>query len=203
MKKILSIIAVLTVCTILTACSSVTKNGGRKSLEGLELVRISSYTISTVKSFEDLERESELIVIGEFIDDPEVCYKRYSGNSVAEIASLCPMKITKVLAGDADIGDVVNVFQKSGIYNDKFITSSKLTPMQNGDEWVFCLWQNSDERIPEGYWCVSDNKGRYPAQNSASNEVMCFSDSPELGVYDQDDFQEEFYNKLLEKYGEF
>ena len=218
MKKLLMLIASLTVCMALTACSNITENNigetesrftEKRSLEGLKIVRSMDYTVSLIKTFEDLESESDLVVIGEFIDNPSTCYKQYEYDDFFQkdlliaIASSCPIKITKVLAGDAQVGDVINVLQEEGIHNERFISNSKLTPMQMGDEWVFCLTRSVNEKYGGGYWCVSDNKGRYPTKKSASNEVMCFSDYPELGVYEQSDFNEEFYNKLIEKYGEF
>lgn len=211
MKKFISIIAALTLCAALTGCNGISENSGKRSFEGLKLVKTSegAYTINRVKSFEDLEERSELIVVGEFIDDSEICFTRsqylamFEKECLIEVVSSCPMKITKVLAGDANVGDVVNVLQKEGVDDDQFITDSPLTPMQKGDEWLFCLRLNTDERVGDGYWCVGDERGRYPTKNSGSNEVMCFSDYPELGVYEEKDFQEDFYNKLLEKYGEF
>ncbi len=220
MKKFFSIITLLIICTTLTACSntvekSVAENESvvskKRSLEGLKAVNNSStdYTINFVKTFEDLEAWSELIVIGEFIDNSELCYTRtiydagYQKDLILEGVSSCPMKITKVFAGDAEVGDVVNVLQEERIENDRFITHSELTPMQMGDEWLFCLRHAVDECYGDGYWCVSDSMGRYPTKNSGSNEVMCFSDYPELGVYRPDHFHEDFYNALIEKYGEF
>ncbi len=197
MKKFLSILAILTVCLTFTAC-----RGEKNRFEGLKLVKSDKYFISLANSLEDLESYSDLIVIGEFIGDSEHCCERYSDNgALTEVVSSCPMKITKVLSGDAKVGDVVDVFQKEGIYNDTFISDSELTPMQNGDEWLFCLSRSSEERLPDGYWCVSDYKGRYPTSNSGSNEIICFSDRPELGVYNEEFFQEDLYNELVEKYG--
>lgn len=196
MKKIISLISALAICLTLTAC-----NSEKNRFEGLKLVKSDNFYVSFVNNLEDLESYSDLIVVGKFIGDSEQCYERHSDNgALVEVASSCPMKITKVLSGDANVGDVVNVFQAEGIYNGSFISDSELTPMQNGDEWLFCLGRNSDERLPEGYWCVSDYKGRYPTSNSGSNEIMCFSDHPELGIYDEEYFQEDLYNELVKKY---
>lgn len=221
MKKLLSIIASLTVCTVLTACSNTINNIGenesrvieKRSLEGLQIVKsvdYLDYTVDRVKTFEDLESFSSLIVIGEFTDNSSVCFRgtyfddAHQKEVEFQVVSSCPMKITKVLAGDAHVGDVVNVLQEEHISNGSFISRSKLTPMQMGDEWLFCLEYCADKRSDgNSYWCVGDSKGRYSTKNIGSNEIMCFSDSPELGVYNEDDFQEEFYNALLEKYGDF
>lgn len=217
MKKVMSVIVLLIACMTLTACSytneSESKVIEKRSLEGLKIAKSAGYldyTIDLVKTFEDLESFSSLIVIGEFTDNSSVCFRgnyfddAHQKEVEFQVVSSCPMKITKVLAGDAQVGDVVNVLQEEHISDGSFISRSKLTPMQMGDEWLFCLEYCPDERSDgNSYWCVGDSKGRYPTKNSGSNEVMCFSDSPELGVYEESDFQEDFYNMLLEKYGDF
>ncbi len=205
MKKNISIIAALTTCITLTACNN--EPAAQKSrFEGISIVRGHTDYISFTESFSDVEKFSDFIVVGEFIDDSSVCYERYRHDDrfnkdlLVDIVSSCPMKITKVLYGDAKEGDVVNVLQQEGIHNDKFITLSPLTPMQKGDEWIFCLAYSNQENY-EGYWCIGDSFGRYPTKNASSNEIMCFSDYPELGVYEKSDFYEDFYNELVEKYG--
>lgn len=208
MKKLISIAAIILGCALFTACNTATaENSGKSRFEGLECVKNhTAEKVDFVNTFEDLENISELIVEGEFIDDSEIVYEEYSYNYsiqkdlLIRVVSSCPMKITKVYSGDAKVGDIINVLQEEGIHNDRFIAHTMLTPMQKGDEWVFCLGHSRSENY-DGYWCVADHKGRYPSKNSASNEIMCFSDYPELGVYERSDFQEGFYNKLVEKYG--
>ncbi len=193
----------------MTACSSVGNNNETENysvkkcdLNKYKFVRLISDSVSLIHTFEDLEAKSELIVVGEFINNSKTCYLRSENGEIprnAEGYSSCPMKITRVLAGSARVGDVINVFQNEWYSDGRFLTDSKLTPMQMGDEWLFCLKHAFDE-YGDGWWCVGGSKGRYPTKNSGSNETMCFSAYPELGVYDRSDFQEEFYNKLVEKY---
>lgn len=201
MKKIISIISALALCVTLTACNTAVENESvvieKRSPEGSEPVGSTDYTVKLISTLEELEARSDLIVIGDFIDNPKTCY-----NTPSMRAFSCPMRITKVLAGDAQVGDVMPIFQLELIEDDRVVAHSKLTPMQMGDEWLFCL-NHVNNMYGDGYVCVEDNKGRYPTKNSCSNEVVCFSDHPELGVYEESDFQEELYNQLLEKYGEF
>lgn len=211
MKKIISIISALALCVTLTACNTAGENESvvvtKRNLENYRKSDVLIDFISLTETFEDLEAESELIVIGEFINNSTTCYlldsRGFEIKGTYGGYSSCPMRITKVLAGDARVGDVINVLQDEWYSDECFHTASNLTPMQMGDEWVFCLKHATDERYGDGYWCVSDNKGRYPTKNSGSNEAVCFSDYPALGVYEESDFQEELYNQLLEKYGEF
>ena len=206
MKKILSIIAILSICGTLTACNSSTENVSEtKRLDELELVNIQADYIHLAESFDDIEKVSELVVVGKFIDDEKVCYERYEYDDyfkkdvLCEIISSCPMQITKVLSGNAKVGDVVNVLQREGRWEDRYITHSALTPMQKGDEWVFCLGRSNSDKY-DGYWCVSESWGRYPTKNVSANEKISFSDYGERGVYELGDFNENFYNQLVEKY---
>ena len=205
MKKVISIIAALTICLTLSACSPASKSEPHK-FEGLIFVHSVGDYISNIDSFDDIELISDLIVEGEFIDDASVCYEEYRysdhfGKDILEdIVSYCPMKVTKVLSGDAKVGDVINVVQEEGIWEDRFISHSPLTPMQKGDEWIFCL-RRSESKHYEGYLCVAGSWGRYPTSNSKSNEMMCFSDYPELGVYERNNFNDNLYSELVEKYG--
>lgn len=147
MKKIISIIAALTLCLALTACSGADNQKHR--FEGLTFAGAAGdYIIINIDSIDDVEQMSDLVVVGEFIDDASVCYGEYRYNSyfekdvLVDIVSSCPMKITRVLsdnAGDAKVGDVLNVLQREGIWEDRFFSLCPLTPMQKGDEWVFCL----------------------------------------------------------------
>lgn len=209
MKKILSIFLLLTICGALTACNtSELSNTEEKNFSELKFVNVHADYIHLSKSFDDIEESSDFVVVGEFIDDASVCYERYvyedyfKKDVLRGIISSCPMKITKVLSdnsGNAKVGDVVNVLQWEGIWEDRFITTSALTPMLKGDEWVFCLSYTKTENY-EGYVCEGGCAGRYPTSNVSSNNKMCFSDYPELGVYNKDDFREDYYNQLLEKY---
>lgn len=204
MKKLFTLITALVLCTSLTACNT-SAHSEKSRFEGVEIARAHSNYISFVESFEDVEKFSDLIVVGEFIDDSEVCYTRFSHDRriekdiPVEIVSSCPMKITKVLSGDAKAGDIIDVHQREGLYEGKFITLSPLTPMQKGDEWIFCLSYSHKENY-KGYWCIGGSYGRYPTKNAASNERICFSDYPELGVYEKSDFCEDYYNELVKKY---
>lgn len=206
MKKIISIIVALMVCSALTACNGT--NSKKHRFEGLIFVNSVGDCLSNLDSFDAVERVSEFVVVGEFIDDASVCYEGYMYDGYFEndilinIISSCPMKITRVLSGDAKVGDVVNVLQREGIWKDRFVSFSHLTPMQKGDEWVFCLRRSDPESEHcEGYWCIGVKSGRYPTSNVGANETMCFSDHPELGVYEKYDFNEKIYNELVEKYG--
>lgn len=204
MKKLLTLITALVLCVSLTACNSAEQNKTSR-FEGMRCSRISADGVKLAKSFDDVINLSDYIVVGEFIDDSETVWDyqlhddQFNKDITVDVVSSCPMKITKVLYGDAREGDIVNVLQTEGVVGNTFMTHSLLTPMQKGDEWVFCLSRAKTHGL-DGYWCVGESDGRYPSQNSSSNEAMCFSEHPELGVYEESDFNREFYEQLKAKF---
>lgn len=204
MKKLLTLITTLVLCVFLTACNTAEQNE-KSRFEGMKFLRTSADGIKLSKTFDDVIELSDFIVVGEFIDDSEIVWEyqlhddRFNKDVTVDVVSSCPMKITKVLYGDANEGDIVNVLQAEGVLGEVFMTRSMLTPMQKGDEWIFCLSRAKTHDL-NGYWCVGESDGRYPSPNSDSNEIMCFSDYPDLGVYEESDFNSEFYDQLKAKF---
>lgn len=81
-----------------------------------------------------LESQSGIIVIGKFVGDSAVCYERlmysefFGKDILMTIISYCPMKITQVFSGDVEVGNIVNVYQSEGVYENRFVSDSLLTP---------------------------------------------------------------------------
>ena len=197
MKKIISMIIVFAVCVTLTACSESTLSD---KYEGLDLVRWQSDR-PVYEDLAHLEEDSHLIVIGEFIeDDVQDADYQYDADFrkdlLINIKSTNTIRISKVFKGDVEEGDCVDIHQRYGITDGRLVSFSDLTPMQKGDEWLFFLRNSTDNN---GYWCACDTYGRYPVPN-VENEPMPLSDSPDLGVYSEQNFQKDIYNEILEKY---
>lgn len=195
MKKIISVIAALAVCLSLTACNKAPQTG---PFAGLELVDASG-TLNRIHydTLDFLEEETDVAVIGRFIDDT-VQEIYYQGGAFSNITSFNTIEVTKVLLGDVEVGDQLKIAQSYGVLDDRLISFSKLTPMQKGDEWIFFLVLSGAPG--EIYWCTGDTDGRYPTKNSSDNEVMPLAKSPELGVYKKADFNKNIYNELVKKY---
>ncbi|MCX4355005.1 MAG: hypothetical protein OSJ43_02140 [Oscillospiraceae bacterium] len=201
MKKLISIITVFAACVTLTACSTADESStASDKYEGLELVRWHSDRVE-YEDLAQLEKDSHMIVIGEFIgdDNQDTDYQYNAGfqkDLIINIRSTNTIRVSKVFKGDIEEGDCVDVHQRYGIADSRLISFSDLTPMQKGDEWLFFLRNSTDLN---GYWCASDTFGRYPVP-SVENEPMPLSDSPDLGVYSEQNFQRDIYNEILEKY---
>jgi len=189
MKKIITIISALAACAVMTACSSVSESTDK--FTGLELVRLDGSRV-VYETLSDIEEASGLIVVGEFVGEAEQgTYK----NTEDFIVSTGTLKVLKVIKGEVKEGDKIRINQFYGTVNDRLISLSDLTPMQAGDKWLFFLKGSADE----GYWCTGDSDGRYPVR-SAENAPMPLSDSPDLGVYNEGNFNRDIYNEIVEKY---
>lgn len=199
MKRLLTLITALALCASLTACNSSPETSG---FEGLELAKIHTDRI-TYNTLDSIESASDIAVIGEFIDEP-VQNEKYTSlpafdhEVISNVTSTSTLKISRVLKGDINSGDEIKVSVRYGVVDGQLITFSGLTPMQKGDEWVFFLKKQEGADV---YWLCGDCDGRYPTKRSADNEIMPLSEAPELGVYDESDFNRAIYDELVKKYG--
>lgn len=149
-----------------------------------------------------MEESSDMIIIGEIIDDPltesETKYSEFFGKEIFDgITSFSTVKVTKVLSGDVKVGDEIKIAQYCGVFEDRFVTYSEMTPMLKGDTWIFCLTKSN--YTDDLYWCTGDSDGRYPLKSSA-NRITGLNAEEDLGVYNRDSFKNNIYNDLLEKY---
>lgn len=209
MKKLISITTVLALGVALTACNTIEDNSDVSDITessfidfgGLELTRAGISDREVFKDLQSLEEFSDIAVIGRFIDDSvqEISsdYEPYFGKDVIfDAVSYNTIEVSDVLFGDINIGDKLKIGQSYGIVDNRLISFDRLTPMQKGDEWVFFLVYSETNGC---YWCSSDTYGRYPIP-SADNAPMPLSDSPKLGVFNEDDFKRDIYDEILEKY---
>ena len=197
MKKLLSVIIALTICASLTACSN-----SDDKFAGLKLLPV-LVDRGSPNDLEELEQDCDIAFVGEYIDDgvqesKSMYMEQFETDFVTEVSTTSTVKVKRVLIGDINTGDEVKVKLRYGIVKDQLISSTALTPMQKGDEWVFFLTLSSGG---EFYWHTYDSDGRYPTKNSPNNKIMPLAENSELGVYDKADFNEKIYNELVEKYG--
>lgn len=208
MKKLISIIMAAATCVTLTACSgtptSESSDKASDPLEGVEFVKTGEADRRVAGSLEDLEKYSDIAVVGEFIEDdvPKLTYRyseHFGKDIISSFESYNTIEVKKVLMGDVNVGDKLTIAQYYAIDNGKLYTISELTPMIKGDEWIFFLSKQDDADI---YWCTCDSDGRYPTKNSAAQNSRITSVAPEyqLGVYNEWTFKRNIYNEIVEKY---
>ena len=210
MKKFISIIAVIAACTALTACGKTTDSSDASSasqnmyeFSEMKLTRAGITDRIVFTTLDELENFSNIAVVGKFIDDAEqeVEYEyspAFEKDIITGVTSTNTIEVTKVLMGDVKVGDKLSIDQRYAVVDDELITFSELTPMQNGDEWVFFLRKRTNS---DHYICSADSDSRFPTKNSASNnKAMILAESAELGVYNETDFNRDIYNEIVAKY---
>ncbi len=137
----------------------------------MEVVRVENDRI-IYDSIEDLEANSDLIVIGTFVEDTKTEYKYgYTAGIEQQVminaTSTNIISIDKVIIGDAKVSDTITVAQRYGIEESSgnLITFSDLTPMRKGDQWIFFLSYGESTGY---YWCTSDYSSRFPVPSGQS-----------------------------------
>lgn len=196
MKKITAIVCTFALCASLTACSPIPKDfSGIELAEGIKPDRVVYGDLAT------LEEASDLVVVETFaedsVQDMDYHSNPFFGNKrIGDIKSTNFVEVSRVIKGDVKVGDLVKVQQSYAVNDGQLITLSDLTPMVKGDTWVFFLSTANDSGI---YWCTGDSEGRYPV-STAQNQSLTISEYSGLGVYNREDFKDEIYNELVEKY---
>ena len=205
MKKIILITVICSLCAMLTACSNVTESSGSSAENSnmyadIKCVRGAEPDRVVFDDLESLEKEVDVIVVGEFIADSEQEVtsdydEGFGKNIVTWVTSYNTIEVKKVLKGDVSVGDNLKIGQYYAVVDGDLITFSDLTPMQKGDKWLFFLkgYEDGD------YWCWGDSDARYPVPNT-ENAPMPFTDDHNLGVFSENDFNWNIYNEILEKY---
>lgn len=154
-------------------------------------------------TWEDLEKASDIAVIGTFIDDPHQNVDPVPDGSPfgTAITSYNKLRVEKVLSTggrendviDVQIkeGDVLIIKQQIGVYGDSLISVSGLTPMIKGDSWVYFLTGG-----PEVFTATGDSDGRYPVPGT-TNTKLPFYDN-DLGVTDTEVFKYDVFDTIKE-----
>lgn len=157
--------------------------------EEYEVVRVMT-DFNIYRDFKDLEENSDLVVIGHFIED------------AVEKSNACTnaFEITQVLKGSTENG-VISIYQRYTVSKSskRIIAYSALTPMEKESEWI-CFLKCSD---PEEmlYYHAGDTMGRYPFQEIDQDKLMNGEYSlKDIGVYEAKDFRYDIYSELVKAY---
>lgn len=201
MKKITAIFCTFALCASLTVCSQAPKEIP-KDLSGIELLKWGEADRPVYDDLETLEKASDLVVVGTFIEDSvqdlDYHYNEIFGKEIiGNVNSTNTIEISRVIKGNISEGDTVKISQSYAVKDGQLITHSDLTPMVNGDTWLFFLSTANDCGY---YWCEGDSDGRYPV-STVQNQSLEISEYSGLGVYKRADFKDKIYEELVEKYG--
>ena len=197
MKKFLIAFLTVSILTLFTSCAAFEN---AEEFSDLELVKRGEGNRLEFFDLESLERCSEIVVVGTFIDDAtqnvKYKYDDFFGREILfTVKSLNTIEVTKVFKGDVDVGSTLQIAQEYAIVEDRLVTDSNLTPMMNGDTWLFFL--NKGNR--DFCFCTSDSDGRYPVKDFTYTRIA-LTENEDLGVYDKEDFKEDIYKEILKKY---
>lgn len=198
MKRTISfILSAVLILTVLTSCSTESK----EEFEGVELLEWGEVNSLGYFDLESLEKACDIIAVGSFVGDAkqEDVYKyndQFGKDVLFSTKSYSSMKISKVIKGDVEVGDTLTVSQNYGVVDDKLITCSELTPMLDGDTWLFFLYNNYDSGI---YCYAGDSDGRYPVKDFTYQRIA-LTENEALGVYEKENFNQAIYDEILEKY---
>lgn len=198
MKKYIIVLLAICTLTMLASCSA---SEATEAFADLELVRWGEGNRFPFYNLEHLERCSEIVVVGTFIEDStqELTYRYeeiFDKEILTYVQSFNHIEVKQVFKGDVNVGDTIKICQPYAIVDDRFVTDSALTPMMKGDTWIFFL-EPSDNG--EHYFCTSDSDGRYPVKDFSYARIA-LTENEDLGVFDESDFKKEIYEEILEKY---
>lgn len=203
-KKLSFIMAAAIAACALSGCNSDTAEEKQNRALQYEKCGFSKPEVDRVvyQSLGEVEEKAELIITARVVEEDALATKPCMYDPEAEapvivsIYSYCAVEITQVLKGSVKVGDKIIVGQSCGVYENSFYTVSDLTPLQIGDEWIFCLAPN-DEGI---YWCVGDSCGRFPLPEKTNYKALPFDAEEQLGVYEMSSYRSEIHKQILEKY---
>lgn len=196
-NKILAFVVFVFLSGLFTSCNQSSGIYSKLEFVHIEADRITYYDLDS------LENKSDLIIVGEIVDDPQTEPElTYSDDFNKEILtgmnSYSTVKVKKVFAGDIREGDEIRLGHRCGVYEDQFVAFSEMTPMLKGDSWIFFLMDPLDNS-ESCYYCTGDSDGRYPLKN-ASYCRTGLTEYEDLGVYRRDSFKDNIYNEILDKY---
>ncbi len=203
MKKSLFLIFSLACMFLLTSCSASAADTGneKEAFSDLELAKWGESDRAVYYTLDDLEKSSDAVIVGSFTEDAvqeeEYEYSDHFGKEIlTNIRSFNTVEVKSVLKGSVKEGEKLKISQSYGVHDGQLLTISDLTPMAKGDTWIFFLSTADDADF---YWCTGDCDGRYPVKDFAYQR-NALTENEDLGVFDKEDFNEEIYNEILEKY---
>ncbi len=165
----------------------------------LELYEYALVDRETYWSFDKLAANSDLIVLGTFVDDArQDCPTDNWTYDPSYGASYNKLRIDRVFYGDVEIGSEIVIRDDTFVTNGKlmYIESSTLTPMIKGEQWVYFLKKQSPEY--GDYYQPLFTEGRYPVPGKENTFVLTGS---QHGVFEERYFHEDIYEDVKKMLG--
>lgn len=154
---------------------------------GYAIVDYASYYDSLIS----LEEASDLIVIGEFTDDPHQLFDPKEPNTGSSY-SYNKFRVDKVVKGRCSEGEEIIICQDGVVGGGKFYYTDNYTPMVKGDKWIYFLMKFENV----GYYVSVHHTGRYPVPGEEHEFVL---NDNVYGVFDMNEFRSGIYEDIKER----
>lgn len=149
------------------------------------------------EQFDYLMDNSDVIVIGTFVDDARQNFPLTGKIDYDEIKSYNKLRIDRVCKGDVKVGDEIVISDNYGVNEGKLTFHIALTPMIKGEQWIYFL----DKSIDVNYYrCVGTTDGRFPVPGNENTFVLTGDNT---GVYDSSNFNKDAYEDVKKMLGYF
>lgn len=145
-----------------------------------------------------LEEKSDLIVIGEFTDDPhQTNDPKVDGIQIVYAGDSYNMfRVDRVIKGNCVEGQTILICQDGVVTNGYFVCAGDYTPMLKGDKWIYFLNKSSDREM---YYPLHDT-GRYPVPGSEHEFVL---NDNVYGVFGGSETVAEIYEDIKERFNDW
>lgn len=128
--------------------------------------------------FDELAWDSELIVVGTFVDDarqdqPVTGSVSYDPERIFNGASFNKLRIDAVYKGDEEIGSEIVITDSYYVNDGKllYVSGMSSTPMIKGEQWVYFLNKVSPE-YGNYYYSTGSCDGRFPVPGNENTFVL-------------------------------
>lgn len=173
--KVVCIILTLAISSFgIIGCSKNAQTMGNKK-NGIEK-RYVNIEYRSFKDDKELLDKADVVVLGKVIKtyEPKKINVNLDTNSesVESVYTVCDLKVEKVIKGDIEVGQVVQIKQNGGLFeNVEYIYGRQEYLMENTDYVVFLeSYINFNPQMP--YSLLNPTQGRKPAKDNAEKDKL-------------------------------
>jgi len=166
----------------------------------LELCQYAEADRLVYKSLDELVENSDLVVVGTFVDDAWQNRPIDNGSfESSEGASFNKLHIDRVFYGNAEVGEEIVIGNSYFVTDGKlmYVGGSSLTPMIKGEQWVYFL----KKQLPDygDYYLPLFIEGRYSLPGKENTFVL--TGDNKHAVFDERYFHEDIYEDVKKMLG--
>lgn len=160
-----------------------------------------------IEDVDQLEKESDIIILGKVMPNPENIIIKDSDGDIAVGYTKTNLSILKVYSGEVEQGDQIALteeYYKGRIDGKRYIFAAEnYAPSTENAEYIFFLkkYSNKSARYGGMYYPVGVEKGRYPGDEKIKTKGLAalVNEDLSLGNEDPTDYIE-LYKEVLRRY---